>query len=307
MESRTAYLSSILLALLWLTLIACATTPPPAPLPTATAIPPNQPYPPPPPVTTPDLILTPTSILTVVVAEVSHVDEHLTLGIYASNDYPYTVVEIPPTAYIVEAPGLNGATILQTPSTLSAIEPHSRLGIVGYEQVDTDTGEIHFVAREVVIMEHNASLLTPTPAPQWGEPGYPAPVAPPAEQVVAPLPTPTMPLPPMPQPCADCDVMHMVALVTAESHDTAQNSIFTVVSATEYGYWFVQTDAETEITFEDWSPATIEDISVDSMIDIVGPVWGGSYVGAQYIIILDPATNPPPVYDPDNPVPSAYP
>jgi hypothetical protein len=306
MGFRFTSITSTLFALAWLTLTACATTPqPPVALPTATTI---LAYPPPPPPANPNLILTPTSILTVVVFEVHTVDDHLELTIYPSGNHPYSMVELSPGTLVVQAAALAPGG-METQTTFEAIEPNARLGVVGYEQINTETNTVHFVAREVMIMELDASLLTPTPAPQWGEPGYPAPISPPAAEVVAPLPTPTMALPPLPSPCPDCDVMHMVALVTAEApaREVAEEAIFTVVSATEYGYWFVRVDGETEITFEDWSPATVEDISVDSMIDVVGPLWGGGYVGAQYIIILDPATNPPPVYDPANPVPSAYP
>jgi hypothetical protein len=276
MKVDSPFLSALLLALVGLTVIGCAITSFPVG-PTATAIAIPGAYPPPPiPPANPDLVLTPTSILEVVVSDVTPGDDGgLMVSIYPSEHYFYTLVEIPADAYV------EGIMVAD-------IAPDMRLGLVAYEKMAGDPAT-PLVAREVKLMEVNASLLTPTPAPRWGEPGYPAPVVG-LEPAVAEQEYPNFP--PLAS-CNPCDTVHVVGVVTEEIRTGAPagEKLVRLESPVDGGVWHVAITSESEVTFEDWSPGTSEDIAIDGLIDVVGVIWSPGYIGAQYVIVLDPEMN----------------
>lgn len=293
MPLHSAPVSCWLLALLGLFLLGCAGNPAP-----------TEAYPPPPlPPENPNLILTPTSILEIVVSEVRPLDDHVELLIYPADHHPYQVVELYSDVYIVRGGNENSP---QSPAEIEDIVADMRLGIVAYEKVAGESGT-PFVAREIVIMEYNATYPTPTPGPQWGEPGYPAPnidpVAVEGGISSAPLPLPAT------TPCPTCEPVHLIGTITEEvqTGDPAGNRLFRVLSVTDGGVWYVVVAPTTEITFEDWSAASGEELALDRLVDVVGPLWSNGYVGAEFVIVLDPEMNSFPTPDPNNPLPSWYP
>lgn len=286
--------SFLSLAIVWLLLMGCANTPTP-----------NEAYPPPPlPPENPNLRLTPTSILEMVVSEVQSVDDHVELTIYPTDYHPYTRVEVYSDAYIVQA------STGDSPESRAAVEDivaDTRVGIVGYEKVAGESGT-PFVAREIVIMEYNATYPTPTPGPQWGEPGYPAPTIDPVAVEEGGISSVPLPLPAT-TPCPTCEPVHLIGTITEEvpTGDPAGNRLFRVLSVTDGGVWYVVVAPTTEITFEDWSAASGEELALERLVDVVGPLWSNGYVGAEFVIVLDPEMNSFPTPDPNNPLPSWYP
>lgn len=93
----------------------------------------------------------------------------------------------------------------------------------------------------------------------------------------------------LPTPCDTCEVVHVVGVVTEEVQTGAPegNKLVRVVSAEDGGVWYVDITPEANITFEDWSAATVSDITPDVRVDVVGPLWSAGYIAAQYVIVLD--------------------
>jgi hypothetical protein len=97
-------------------------------------------------------------------------------------------------------------------------------------------------------------------------------------------------------PCETCGDAHVIGVITEEvqTGEGAGNTLVRVVSFEESGEWYVDITPDTAITYEDWSAAPIDVIAPDTMVDVVGPLWSPGYIAAQYVIVLDPATNPIP-------------
>jgi hypothetical protein len=303
MKSRLTYITSAWLALAWVTLVACVATPPiPGTSPTVTPAVLLEPYPPPSlPTVVPELGY----MASFVIQKMETVNGILYVIPYHSNLTIYERIAITPDAAITL---LNSGTGEEQRARLADIVPQSYLEVVGthqYIREGNEITEVIFVARKVVIQEAGTAATPPTPRPVLmpGDPGYPAPVSVPIMPGAA---TPTQPPRPTPTPCENCGTMRFVGVVTARTDDRESETYakFQAVSASEYGYWYIQIGRNTAVTFEDWSPATIFDIAEGTMIDVVGWVLDKENIRAEYLIILDPATHPTPVFDPAAPVPS---
>lgn len=96
----------------------------------------------------------------------------------------------------------------------------------------------------------------------------------------------------LPTPCDTCEIVHVVGVVTEEVQTGAPegNKLVRVVSAQDGGVWYVDITPEAAITLEDWSAATVSDITPDTRVDVVGPLWSNGYIAAQYVIVLPPDT-----------------
>ncbi len=242
-----------------------------------------------------------------VVAETRTVNQSLQLVPHASASTRYPMVEVYYAAVITKR-NEAGEEVLATPAD---IVPNSHLEVAGEERVMQENGVftgISLLAKRILIVEAGTAAIPPSPEPAIAEVSTPTAIVI-ATPIPAALPRPSVTV----TPCDPCgpeglgDSVHIEAVVTNQLPGPTTTRLVLMPTGA-YSYKYVLVSADTTMTFEDQAIATLADLRPDTIIDVVGISVGGSDILAEYIIILDPATaNPPPYYDANGPLPTAYP
>jgi hypothetical protein len=290
MVSRMVAIPATLLVL-WMILIACAspTPPPPAVVPTLDT----------------DYFFTDS----LVVAETVSLEQGIHLIPYPSADTRYDLVQI----QVIQDPIITKMDEAgrEVPATPEDIVPNSRLEVAGEERVMQENGVftgIALLARRILIVEAGTAPVPASPAPVLAEVNSPTPVV-----LETPIPD-SMPRPAVTMtPCDACGPEGLGGTVQFEAVVThwingPTTTRLVLMPTSAYAYNYVLVSSDTTITFEDQSAATLADIPPDTIIDVVGISVGGPDILAEYLTILDPVTaNPPPYYDVNTVLPTAYP
>lgn len=257
---------------------------------------------PPPPAVVPTLDSAYFFTDSLVVAEIVPVQRGITLIPYPATETRYDIVQI----QVIQDPvitKLNEAGE-EVPATAADIVPNSRLQVTGEERVLQENGVftgIALFARRIRIVEAGTAAIPPTPEAVVAEGNSPIILATPLPDSL-PRPSVTM------TPCDVCGPERLGGNVQFEAVVTNQvegptTTRLVLMPTDAYGYKYVLVSADTVITFDTQSEATLADILPDTIIDVVGISVGGPDILADYITILDPATaNPPPYYDANVPV-----
>lgn len=244
-----------------------------------------------------------------VVAGIVPVQRGINLIPYPSANTRYDLVQI----QVIQDPvitKLNDAGE-EVPATPDDIVANSRLEVAGEERVLQENGVftgIALFARRIRIVEAGTAAIPPSPEPVVAEGSIPTAII-----LATPIPD-SLPRPSVTMtPCDACgpeglgDNVQFEAVVTNWVNGPTTTRLV-LMPTSAYAYKYVLVSADTTITFEDQSTATLADLLPDTIIDVVGISVGGPDILAEYIIILDPATaNPPPYYDANGPLPTSYP
>lgn len=237
-----------------------------------------------------------------VVAEIVPVQQGINLIPHPATTTRYNVVQI----QVIQDPvitKLNEAGE-EVPATAADIVPNSRLQVAGEERVLQENGVftgIALFARRIRIVEAGTAAIPPSPEPVVAEGNSSIILATPLPDSL-PRPSVTM------TPCDVCGPEGLGSNVQFEAVVTNQvegptTTRLVLMPTDAYAYKYVLVSADTIITFDTQSEATLAEIQPDTIIDVVGISIGGPDILADYITILDPATaNPPPYYDANVPV-----
>lgn len=239
-----------------------------------------------------------------VVAEIVPVQRGINLLPYPATNTRYDVVQL----QLIQNPvitKLNEAGEA-LPATPDDIVPNSRLEVAGEERVLQENGVysgIALVARHILIVEAGTAAVPASPAPVTTAGNTPTAIV-----LSTPLPD-SLPRPSVTMtPCDVCGPEGLGGNVQFEAVVTNQvegptTTRLVLMPTDAYAYKYVLVSANTIITFDNQSEATLADLLPDTIIDVVGISVGGPDILADYITILDPATaNPPPYYDANVPL-----